>query len=286
MIRGGMDARLSHYLTAWQLSNPQPLARTPTSHVYTVSWKSETVVLKLLTDYGWEEQRGALALHYFDGRGAVRLYQSDPTAQLLEYASGEELIALVERGDDQPATRIIANILEQLHAAPPGDRREGLLPLKDWFRELFNRAESDRAARVSSIYVRGADLAARLLADPREVRVLHGDIHHRNIRQSPRGWLAFDPKGLVGERTYDCANTLCNPFRGQPRYDALVHDEKRLLTNARILCELLKLELERVLQFTYAYACLSASWSLTAHDSDAAQWALNIATLLEPHCRS
>jgi streptomycin 6-kinase len=160
------------------------------------------------------------------------------------------------------------------------------LPLKDWFRQLFDKAELDQAAGVESIYVRGADLAARLLANPRDVRVLHGDIHHRNIRQSPRGWLAFDPKGLVGERTYDCANTLCNPFRGRPRYDELVHDETRLLTNAGILSEALDIELGRVLQFTFAYACLSATWSLSTHDSDAAQWALNLATLLEPHCRA
>jgi streptomycin 6-kinase len=281
-----MDAKLAHYLTAWHLSDPEPLAETPTSQLYTVSWKSDIVVLKLLTDYGWEEQRGASALRYFDGRGAVRLYRSDTAAQLLEYAKGEELVGLVERGDDQGATRIIADILEQLHGAPQGGHREGLLLLKDWFRELFTKAESDRAAGVESIYARGADLAARLLAEPREVRVLHGDIHHRNIRQSPRGWLAFDPKGLVGERTYDCANTLCNPFRGQPRYDELVHDERRLLTNAEILSEALEIELGRVLQFTFAYACLSAAWSLTTRDSDAAQWALNVATLLEPHCRA
>jgi streptomycin 6-kinase len=279
-----MDAKLDHYLTEWHLSEPQPLARTPTSHLYTVSWKSETVVLKLLTEYGWEEQRGASALRCFDGRGSVHLYRSDAGAQLLEYATGEELVGLVERGDDQGATRVIAAILEQLHGAPQSEQGDGLLLLKDWFRELFGRAESDRAAGAESIYVRGADLAARLLADPREVRVLHGDIHHRNIRQSPRGWLAFDPKGLVGERTYDCANALCNPFRQRPSYAELVHDERRILTNAKILSEALAIELGRMLQFTFAYACLSATWSLTTQDSDAAQWALHLATLLEPHC--
>ena len=56
-----MHGTLDRYLTAWQLSDPQPLTRTRTSHLYTVRWKSETVVLKLLTDQGWEEQRGATA---------------------------------------------------------------------------------------------------------------------------------------------------------------------------------------------------------------------------------
>jgi streptomycin 6-kinase len=160
---------------------------------------------------------------------------------------------------------------------------DGLVPLRDWFRELFRKAASDRAAGVASVYSRGAELAARLLADPLDERVLHGDIHHRNIRRSSRGWLAFDPKGVVGERTYDCANTLCNPFRGRPRYDERVHDASRLLTSAAILADALELELRRVLEFTFAYSCLSASWALAIADDDAAQWALNVGALVEPH---
>ena len=117
------------------------------------------------------------------------------------------------------------------------------------------------------------------MADQREVRVLHGDIHHYNIRQSARGWLAFDPKGLLGERTYDCANTLCNP--GMP---ALVHNEARLLTNAAILADTLAIELPRLLAFTYAYACLNASSWAQRSDGDAiVQWFLKVAMIIEPH---
>lgn len=284
-IRSCMDSndKLDHYLTAWDLSDPQPLAQTPTSHLYTVTWEGETVVLKLLTRYGWEERRGAAALRHYGGRGAVRLHRSEPDAQLLEYADGDELVALVERGDDEEATRVVAGVLAQLHGVTQEPPRDSLVPLRDWFRELFRKAQSDRAAGVESIYVRGADLAARLLADPRDERVLHGDVHHRNIRQSSRGWLAFDPKGILGERAYDCANTLCNPFRGQARHDELVHDETRLLANAAILADALEIDLPRVLEFTFAYSCLSASWSLAIDDDDAAQWALNVGALIEPH---
>ena len=152
---------------------------------------------------------------------------------------------------------------------PPDD---GLVPLDRWFGALFAKAAADRQAGIGSIYVRGAALAERLLADQRDVRVLHGDIHHYNIRQSPRGWLAFDPKGLVGERTYDCANTLCNP--GMPD---LVHNETRLLTNAAILADLLGLDPWRVLAFTYAYACLNASRWLPLGRDDIVQWMLTVA---------
>jgi streptomycin 6-kinase len=278
-----MSNQLARYSPAWHLSAPRLLERTRTSHIYIVTRGSETLVLELLGENSGEEQRGAEALRHFDGRGAVRLFESAEDAQLLEYAAGNELLGLVERGHDEGATRVIAGLLTQLHNVPLQRPNAGLCSLNDWFKELFEKAELDRAAGVESLFVHGADLAGRLLAEPLDVRVLHGDIHHRNVRHSSRGWLALDPKGLVGERTYDCANTLCNPVRPQRKTDELVHDELRLLTHAGILADALALERERVLQFTFAYACLSASWSLRIHDEEAAQWALGIGRLLQPH---
>lgn len=277
------NKNLDYYLSAWNLSHPQLLTQTATSHIYTVTHGTETIILKLLSASETEEQRGALALRYFDGHGAVRLLHYDEGAHLMEYAAGDELVILVKRGEDESATRIIAQVIKQLHSVPQNAPHDGLFTLNRWFGELFNKAATDRQAGVESIYVRSASLAQRLLADQREVRVLHGDIHHRNIRQSSRGWLAFDPKGLVGERTYDCANTLCNPPMPE-----LAHNETRLLTNAAILAEALALDLRRVLAFTYTYACLNASqWSLRIGMDDIAeefiQWHLKIAVIIEPH---
>jgi streptomycin 6-kinase len=271
---------LNYYLAAWQLSDPQLLTQTLTSHIYTVSHRNETVILKLLAAGETKEQMGALALHYFAGRGAVRLLRADEGAHLLEYAAGDELVTLVERGEDATATRIIAQVLQQLHQVPPEVPPAGAVGLDRWFGELFNQAAAARHAGRASIYVRAAAVAARLLADPRQVRVLHGDIQHYNIRQSARGWLAFDPKGfLVGERTYDCANTLCNPARPD-----LVHNETRLLTNAAILADTLAIDRARVLAFTYAYACLNASWWVRRGDGDdIVQWFLKVAQIIEPH---
>jgi streptomycin 6-kinase len=248
---------LNHYLAAWTLSDPQLLTQTRTSHIYTVTHRAETVVLKLLSPAETEEQRGALALRSFGGHGAVRLLRYDEGAQLMEYAAGDELVTLVERGEDERATRIITHVIAQLHSAPQDAPHDGLVSLDRWFGALFAKAGADTQAGIESIYVRSAALTERLLADPRDIRVLHGDIHHYNIRQSSRGWLAFDPKGLIGERTYDCANTLCNPVMPE-----LVHNETRLLTHAAILADQLSLDRWRVLAFTYAYACLNASWWL------------------------
>ena len=276
--------KLNYYLSAWDLTNPKLLTQTMTSHLYAVTYNTETAILKLLSPSETDEQRGAVALRHFDGHGAVRLFHYDEGAHLMEYAAGNELVTLVERGEDENATRIIAQVIKQLHSVPQNIPQDGLLPLERWFGELFNKAAADRQAGSESIYTRSASLAERLFATQRDVRVLHGDIHHRNIRQSARGWLTFDPKGLVGERTYDCANTLCNPVMPE-----LVHNETRLLTNAAILADTLALDLARVLAFTYAYACLNASWWVlragTEGAEDIVQWHLKVAMIIEPHVK-
>jgi streptomycin 6-kinase len=270
--------KLDSYLAAWNLTNPHFISQTATSRIYTVTHEAGTVILKLLSASETDEQRGAVALRYFDGHGAVRLLRCDKGAQLMEYADGDELVTLVEGGEDENATRIIARVIGQLHSVPQDGSHAGLFRLDRWFAELFHKAAVDRQAGIESIYVRGASLSERLLAGQRELRVLHGDIHHRNIRHSSRGWLAFDPKGVVGERTYDCANTLCNPAM-----PGLVHNETRLLANAAILADALTIDLSRLLAFTYAYACLNASWQLRIGAEDIVQWSLKVAMIIEPH---
>jgi len=249
------NAALERYVTAWNLRNPRQLAQTPTSTVYLVTLDREEVVLKILSPYGEEERPGAVALRHFGGNGAVRLLRGDDHAHLLEYAPGEDVAELVKNGQDERATEIIAHVINALHAnhAAPSD---GILPLRGWFRPLFTKAKSDSDSGLETIYTRAGRLANAVLDEPREPRVLHGDIHHKNIRRSSRGWLAFDPKGLYGERTYDLANTLSSP---PPGHGVVVADEMRILRNSAILAKRCGIEQSRVLLFLFLYACLSAS---------------------------
>lgn len=273
-----MPNALNHYLDLWNLSDPKPLATTATSHVYTVTSAGERVVLKLLTEIGEEERQGAIALDYFGGQGAVRLLRSDADAHLLEYAEGQDLVDFVRNGADDEATIIISDVLNQLHQTANKPLPNNLIPLKQWFRSLFERATTDQQNGLDSIYTRAAPLAEKLLNDPRDVRVLHGDIHHENIRyHAQRGWLAFDPKGLIGERTYDIANTLYNPFKVQ----GVAQNEARLLRTSRLLADTLAIEHSRVLAFVYIYGCLSTSWYESAGED--ASYSLKVVELVEQH---
>jgi streptomycin 6-kinase len=277
-----MSEKLNRYMEQWRLSDPLPLAQTVTSELYTVSYGGERAVLKLLTPLGMqEEHRGAIALRYWDGHGAVRLFEADDEAQLLEYADGDDLVPMVRQTGDDTATAIIVDVIRQLHMEAPASPEsipDGLPTLTVWFRALFKQAAADKGAGVDSIYVRGCRIAEALLSNPLDTRVLHGDLHHENIRfRHGRGWLCFDPKGIVGERTFDAANIFRNPLN----MPDLVENEARMLKLASILSNALDVEPSRVLAFTYTLCCLSASWYL--EDDEEPEGDVRMAAIIEPH---
>lgn len=276
-----MTNYLNHYLRLWNLRDPELLAQTRTSHVYTVMRSGERVVLKLLTPIGVEDESGAVvALHHFDGHGAVRLLARDDRAHLLEYAGDEELARMVSRGDDLAAAVVIAGVLNKLHRPQPDVPTPQLQTLRQRFRSLFSTAAQDEAAGEESIYVRGARVAQHLLTNPQDKCVLHGDIQHHNIRLHPvRGWLAYDPKGLYGERSYDAANTLCNPANARDR----VLSEERLLQVSQVLADKMGVHVGRLRAFVFAYACLSASWPDKPEGSEVKHWFLTVARNAERH---
>lgn len=234
------------------MSGARLIAETNTSLVYRVVHDNVSAVLKLLNERGeTDERNGAAALAHFDGHGAARLTRHDECAVLMEDAGAEILKTLVEGGQDIRATEIIAGVLNDLHGQAAKETTKMFTPLHVWFRALFKNENAN------AFYKKAAAAARELLEAPVECRVLHGDIHHENILHGQRGWLAIDPKGLFGERTFDAANTLCNPLG----MEQLVLNENRLLQNVDILARVARLDRQRLLKFTFAYSALSACWS-------------------------
>lgn len=233
-----------NHCVKWNLTNPTLLTKTATSHIYKVNGDS---VLKLLTPLGMKDEAGgAIALKYFNGNGAVRLLQADEGAQLVQFVEGEFLKSL----DDREATKVFCQLIQKLHASNEA-LPSGLPSMEENFRALF--APSD-----NPLLKAGAKLARELLASDAERVVLHGDLHHKNVLGSGNNWLAIDPKGLIGERAYDFANIFYNPD-DQP---ALVESRERILELAETFSTFFKIEQKRILQYAFAYGCLSASWAI------------------------
>ena len=195
----------SAHLSRWDLTPDGDPIVTHSSRLLPVRRRGVPAMLKLPMEA--EEKRGGLLMPWWDGEGAARVLAQDSDALLLERAMGDRSLAAFARtGRDDEATRILCAAIATLHAhdaAPPPD----LVALTPWFRDLWPAAE-----KHGGILARSADTARELLAHPQDVVVLHGDIHHDNVLDfGDRGWLAIDPKGLIGERGFDYANLFCNP---------------------------------------------------------------------------
>ncbi len=266
-----MDASgpFAPFLARWRLVADGAPIETPTSNLLPVLHAGEPAMLKLLKPSS-DEGPGIAALGWFDGAGAVRVIAVDGDAVLMERAIGtRSLTTMAITGDDEGAIRIIAGVAAQLHA-PRSTAAPDLPDLGRRFRALFE------AGADHSVLPRCAGVARGLISTSREIAILHGDLHHENVLDSTRGWLAIDPKGVAGERAYDVANLFLNPA-GIGR---LVLDPERAQQLAAIASEMLGLDRSRVLGFAFAHAGLSAAWCI--EDGINPRLAIEAAEMLEP----
>lgn len=214
-----------------------------------------------------EERRGADLMVWWGGQGAARVLAHEGDALLMERASGNRsLLEMVRGGRDDEASRVICTVAAKLHA-PRNREPIALVPLRRWFREL-----DPAASRFGGVLRDAARTARELLDAPRNVVVLHGDLHHGNVLDGgARGWLAIDPKGLLGERGFEFANIFCNPDL------EVATASGRLTRQLAVVAEAVGLERGRLLRWILAYAGLSAAWTL--RDGEDATLALTVAEL-------
>lgn len=219
-----------------------------------------------------DERIGGQVMQWWNGVGAARVYACDENAGvlLMERATGaRNLLKMATEGEDDAATTIICGIIGQLHVKRPTPAPENLLPLTHFFASL-----ASMALREGGLMAECAMVADELLRTQRSQVVLHGDAHHGNILDfGERGWLAIDPKRVIGERSYDYVNVLCNP-------DLMTCiDSERFAQQVDVIVDAAGLEHRRLLKWVMAHAALSAAWFLEDDDRDAADRELTVARL-------
>lgn len=263
--RAPSESLLPEYLQLWKLESDGERIVTPSSLLLPVRTRWGRAMLKVLHP-GSDEIVAHVPLKIWQGDGAVRLLQSDGRALLLErLAYPAKLTDLALSGEDDRASRIIAKIAYRLHAP----RRRGLVRMRTRMRPLRNFPDPSKQPLIDMVLL---DYLHQAVAFE-DVTVLHGDLHHSNIMLSSRGYLAIDPKGLVGDKTYDLANVLLNPYP----HRHLVMNPDRMLRQARNICGELRLDVERLLAWTMLHGLLAATWA--AADAEAESWWLEGASI-------
>jgi streptomycin 6-kinase len=204
------------------------------------------------------------ALRVFDGRGSVMLLEADPErgALLLECLEPGEALTILD--DDEKATSIAVDVMQQLWREVPTEHpfptvakwAEGLKRLRRTFDGGCGPFPEDLVEKAEASF-------KDLLADPHQSVLLHGDLHHGNILTAEREpWLSLDPKGIVGEAAYEVGAFLRNPM---PQLLLQPDPDQLLARRVDQMAEGLGFDRERLLRWGIAQAVLSAWWSYEDH---------------------
>lgn len=200
------------------------------------------------------------ALRLFNGDGAARLLEADLERGmcLLERLCPGEMLATL--ADDDQRTHIAADVMLRLWR--PAPQELPFIKLSDWFAGLdglrphFGGGTGPFPQRILEM---AEALIPELFATSSPPLLIHGDLHHFNILSSGRGWLAIDPKGVIGPPEYDVGPLLINPIPDFLKSREAVRRAERRIA---ILSERLGFAPQRIRDWAICHAVLSAWWDI------------------------
>ena len=234
----------------WDLRLGDPFEPATISLVVPAERRDGMPAVLKITFPEYETEHEAAALAHWNGDGAARLLEADSGRRALlaeRLAPARKLNSLP---DEAVANTIAAGILQRLWSRPPAP--DAPFMRLDEVVELWAAVNEGRPPTQPRLVDLAAGLVRELLSSPGEPVVLHQDSHTGNmLLDEQRGWLAIDPKPLVGERAFDCAALV------RDRRKELM-DEPRPLARIRRrldqLSEQLELDRERIRGWAVVHA--------------------------------
>jgi streptomycin 6-kinase len=254
-----LPSLIDYAIQRWDLSDVQQIEDLSVNYVAFARRGGEEVVLKIgVINHEFISEMTALRI--FDGDGAVRLLDADADNYMFLMERVRPGTMLVALEDDERRTHIACDVMTHLwRPAPEGP----LINLSEWFEGLKGlriRFNGGTGPFSEQLVARAESLLPELFADPNPPVLLHGDFHHFNILSSERGWLAIDPKGVIGPAGYEVGPLLMNPsgdFLERP--DPVRLTERRLA----ILSERLGMPRDHLRDWGICHSVISAWWDLT-----------------------
>lgn len=238
------------------LSQPIHIAETTIAHVWKVTRGDSFAALKIYkTGDPKGEDIGFRLTQALNGTGMAKTYSIGEGIAVLEWLSGPSLGDLSRNGQDAAAATELIQVADAIHTGPA---TTNLPPLADQFDALMTlQINPAWPAQTRQNIQTGQQIAQHLLANQQDIRTLHGDLHHDNIKGSARGYLAYDAKGLIGDRGYELANAFQNPLGA----DALVTDPARARRLAQTWAQHWDTSQKRILSWAAAHCALSMTWA-------------------------
>lgn len=283
MIESNLLARIQRHARQWGVAL-EHASETETSGIAFGMRDQNAVVLKVIKQPGDEWLSGKI-LEAFDGHGVVRVHEHAPGAVLIErLRPGNSLVEMSTDGRDEEATDILADVIQRMsaHASSmsPLDLPKSAPTVHDWAKGFERYLATGDEQVPKSLVKAGGETYLDLCASQRRPLLLHGDLQHYNVLgDADRGWLAIDPKGVIGELEYEIGAMLRNPFERPELFLSQSTIERRLGQ----FTTRLNLDYQRTLRWAFAQAVLSAIWGVEDGFSvDSMNPSLRLAEVIRP----
>ena len=247
----------------WGLTLGQPTEEIKVNYIaYVEMGNGEEAVLKVGVPHGdFSAEMEALAI--YEGRGINRLIDCDKAlnAMLLERLRPGKMLDSV--GNAREQSEIAARILQELHATPPPSHHT-LPHFMDWMRGAFADARSCKDSERARGYIEQIPRVESMMgilmeADEPQI-LLHGDLHHWNIlSDADRGWMAIDPKGVIGASCLDVGRFINNAMG----FGETAAEKREILLEAvTVFSYVLGENEERMFAGAFCDKIMGSSWGL------------------------
>jgi len=257
---------IKKYEKEWGITCVSPF---PLSYNYVTPAKTQDgkcVVLKISFPDNHEFTLEHEALNFYDGIGSIKVLREDIKNGIMLLEMAEPGTRLRDIYSDEKQISLASDVMRKMYR-PVSNTIASLFPtIPDWAK-AFDRYRT-KFSTISGpvpqwMFDKAENTFSELPKDRKELVLLHGDLHGDNILLSKRGWLAIDPKGIVGEREFELGAYLRNPYYDHPRGS----DYKKLETNRIVqFSEELGFDKKRVLDWSFACAVISLLWFLEDED--------------------
>ncbi|GED96371.1 aminoglycoside phosphotransferase family protein [Gordonia crocea] len=213
----GLSARTDALLGEWRLvAVGEPMHGYASIVVPVRTDDGGEAVLKVGFDGSVDTEQEHLALQYWAGDGAVRLFRADPArrALLLERLTTRDL----SDEWDLYACEVVAQLYSRLHRPAPPRLRRLSDALRGWLDAMAADASHMPVPRrlIDRALAHGRDFTADPACDG---RIIHGDLHYENVLAAERSpWLAIDPQPLSGDPHFEVAPLLWNRWEEMVGY--------------------------------------------------------------------
>jgi len=234
----------------WNLSELRLFANLSYHFVAACRMGDRDVVLKLGVPEPEIRLEAAALLEFGNGKCA-ELIDADLglAALILERVSpGQSLESMWSQESDDLHTRIIAQSMT-LNKKVAKNRFPSVL---DWAKAL----EVGGTNIPNAMICRAKHLVQEIHSNRAEWVLLHGDLHHGNTLHSDNGWRVIDPKGVLGDPSFESYALLRNPVGSSPNF-TLSRWKRRI----DIVAEVTGQARDRLLKGAFCGTVISCCWS-------------------------